>query len=73
MMQRMARAQAKTGDITIRMDTATRARLDALAKRRGLSTGALLRSLGLEEAERQGLAERILRQLDRAGKGRSAK
>ncbi len=67
-LQRMASARTKApkaGDITIRMDAATRARLDALAKRRGLTTGALLRSLGLEEAERQKVAAELLRELER--------
>jgi hypothetical protein len=63
-MQRMARAQAKTGDITIRMDPLTRARIDRLAERKGLATGQLLRTLGLETAERYEAADRLRRALD---------
>jgi predicted transcriptional regulator len=53
------------GDITIRMDAETRARLDALAKRRGLSTGAMLRALGLADADRAEAAERLRAELAR--------
>jgi predicted transcriptional regulator len=62
-MQRMRRA--KTGDLTIRMDPGTRAKLDALAKRRGLTTGALLRSLGVEAADREKATAALLRELER--------
>ncbi len=63
-MQRMARAHAKTGDITIRMDPETRAKIDQLARRKGLATGQLLRTLGLETAERYEAADRLRRALD---------
>ncbi len=64
-MHRMARAKTKAGDITIRMDAATRAKLDALAKRRGLTTGALLRSLGVEAADHEKATAALLRELER--------
>ncbi len=46
------------------MDPETRRKVDAAAKRRGLTTGALLRSLAVEAAERDKAAERLLRQLE---------
>lgn len=63
-MQRMARAHAKTGDITIRMDPETRAKIDELAKRKGLTTGALLRTLGVETADRYRAADRWRRAIE---------
>jgi hypothetical protein len=62
-MHDMARAQAKTGDITIRMDSGTRAKIDRLAERRGLTTGALLRMLGLEMVDREETAARLVKKL----------
>ena len=62
-MQHMKRA--KTGDLTIRMNLETRAKLDALAKRRGLTTGALLRSLGIAAADREKAAAALVRELER--------
>jgi hypothetical protein len=51
-MQRMAR---KTGDLTIRLDRKTRARIDRLAERRlgkKRSTGTFLKMLALSAVER---------------------
>ncbi len=47
------------------MDPGTRAKLNALAKRRGLTTGALLRSLGVEAAEREKATAALLREMER--------
>jgi hypothetical protein len=60
----MARAHAKTGDLTVRMDLETRTRIDQAAKRKGLTTGALLRTLGADLAERLDAADRWRRALD---------
>lgn len=51
-MQRMAR---KTGDLTIRLDAKTRAKIDRLAERRlgkKRSTGTFLKMLALSAVER---------------------
>jgi hypothetical protein len=57
--------KAKPKDLKVRMDAATRARIDALAKKRGMKTGALLRSLALEEADREIAAAKARAAFDR--------
>jgi hypothetical protein len=65
-MQRMAK---KTGDLTIRLDRKTRARIDRLAERRlgrKRSTGTFLKLLALNALERDQKASELremLRQL----------
>lgn len=64
-------AAKKSSGLTIRMDATTRARLDRLARARGLSTGALLLALGLEESYRTAGTAKLLRDLERMDAPRS--
>ncbi len=62
-MQHMAR---KTGDLTIRLDKATRAKIDKLAERRlgrSRSTGTFLKMLALSAVERDEHASELRRML----------
>jgi hypothetical protein len=62
-MQRMAR---KSGDLTIRLDARTRARIDRLAEKRlgrKRSTGTFLKMLALSAVERDERASSLLRML----------
>ncbi len=56
----------KTGDLTIRLDKATRAKIDKLAERRlgrKRSTGTFLKMLALSAVEREGRASELRRML----------
>lgn len=57
---------ARTGEtnITIRLPRATRQRLTLAAEKRGLKLGPYLRLLGMETAEREEAAARLLRELE---------
>src|SRR5512134_4165454 len=62
-MQHMAR---KTGDLTIRLDRRTRARIDRLAEKRlgrKRSTGTFLKMLALSAVEREDRASELRRML----------
>lgn len=62
-MQRMAK---KTGDLTIRLDAKTRARIDRLAEKRlgrKRSTGTFLKMLALSAVERDERASNLLEML----------